>query len=597
MNPFSGLIRELKYIRVMSATLKNLARIDPSSEFLFPDELEEVIDQHTNRTAFIEGDRSWTFGEFDAYANRIANWALSARLVPGDTLALFAQNRLEYVAVWFGLSKIGVRAALLNDLLSGKGLAHCLQVANSKAILFEPHLHQALQSAIMHLPKPIPLWSFDRSCEGSRDFGAAIAAASDIRPDRDLRTGIKARETLLKMFTSGTTGLPKSVKVSHVRAQRYANSFCAAMKTGPKDRMLMVLPMYHATGGLCGVGASLMKGGAVIIEKGFSASKFWKIACQSRATLFTYVGELCRFLVNTEPGEFDRRHSIRAMVGNGLRPEVWTEFQDRFKVKTIVEFYGSTEGNVGLMNADGKVGAMGRIPWYVKKSFNLELVAHDFETGEVVRNKNGHCIRVKTNQPGEAIGRIDPDDTRFLFEGYGNEKDTEKKILRDVFVKNDRYFRTGDLMRRDRHGYYYFVDRIGDTFRWMAQNVATGEVESVLGIFPKVLSANVYGVKVPKHDGRAGMAALAMETEFDGKALYAWLAQNLPNYAWPVFIRLVQNADTTGTFKFKKTDLIKDGFSPDAVTDPVFVLEKEQKTYVPLTTELHRDILAGSYRF
>jgi len=597
MNPFSGLIRELKFIRTMSGTLKDLKQIDPTSGFLFADEMEQIIDKHKQRTAFTEGDTSWTFGEFDAYANRVANWAISAGLMPGDTLALFSKNRIEYVAVWFGLSKIGVQAALLNDLLSGKGLAHCLQVAKSKVILFEHSLQKEAQSAMAHLPKPLPLWSFDGADAGTKDFTAALDAASDSRPDRSLRATFKARDTLLKMFTSGTTGLPKAVKVSHVRAQRYANTFCAALKSGPNDRMLMVLPMYHATGGLCGVGAALMKGGAVIVEKGFSARNFWQIARKHKATLFTYVGELCRFLVNTPATEFDQKHSIRAMVGNGLRPEVWTEFKSRFGVKTIVEFYGSTEGNVGLMNADGKVGAMGRIPWYVKKSFNLELIAHDFETGEVIRNDKGYCIRVATGEAGEAIGRIDPDDTRFLFEGYGDAKATEEKILCDVFTKGDRYFRTGDLMRRDRHAYYYFVDRIGDTFRWMAQNVATGEVEAVLGIFPGVLSANVYGVKIPNYDGRAGMAALAIQGEFDGYALYKYLEQNLPNYARPLFIRLVQAADTTGTFKFKKTQLVADGFSLDAVSDPVFVLDKKQKTYVQLTRELQRDILAGSVRF
>jgi len=378
MNPFSSIRREFVFIRTMLGTLKKISHIDPNSNFLITDEFEQIVDSHKKRTAFICQGRQWTYQQFDNYANRVASWALSAELVPGDTLALFCRNRLEYVAIWFGLSKVGIQAALVNDLLTGKGLAHCLSVADSKMILCDPDLVEIADNAIKHLPNKLPLWTFDGADNDAQDFDTAINNASDTRPDRNLRDGIKARDTLLKMFTSGTTGLPKSVKVSHVRAQRYAHSFSAAMRAKKTDRMMMVLPLYHATGGLCGVGTALMNGGALIIEKSFSARNFWEIAYRNKATLFTYVGEICRFLINTKPGKYDKKHKIRAMLGNGLRPEVWTEFKQRFGVKTIAEFYGATECNVGLMNADGTVGAMGRIPWYVKKAFNLELVAHNF---------------------------------------------------------------------------------------------------------------------------------------------------------------------------------------------------------------------------
>jgi len=597
MNPIASLLREYNYLTTMLGTLKNLSHIDPNAEFLVADEFEQLVDKYAPRTAFITKTATWTYAEFDLYANRVANWAVDLRLVPGDTVALFTRNRLEYVAIWYGLSKVGVQAALVNDLLQGKGLAHCLAVAETKIMLTEPGLMDAAISANSHLPEALSLWCFDGGAKGSQDFDTAISTTSVERPTRHLRAGITGRETLLKMFTSGTTGLPKAVKVSHVRAQRYMHSFSVATGACKTDRMMMVLPMYHATGGLCGVGTALTVGAAVIVEQGFSARKFWQTAAEHDATLFTYVGELCRFLINTETGPADTKHSIRAMLGNGLRPEVWTEFQRRFGVKTIAEFYGATEGNVGLMNADGQVGAMGRIPWYVKKAFNLELVAHDFETSEVVRAEDGSCVRVKLGDAGEAIGRIDPNDPRFLFEGYGNAKDTKNKILTDVFEPGDRYFRTGDLMRRDRKAYYYFVDRIGDTFRWMAQNVATGEVAAVLSAFPGVQSANVYGVEVPGCDGKAGMAAMAINGAFDGKALYAWLEQQLPTYARPLFLRLVENANTTGTFKFKKTDLVAQGFALHKTSDPVFVLDKVQKAYVALTASLQQEILAGSVRF
>lgn len=596
MWPFSSIAREVRYLTGALGTLKTLAHIDPNSEFLLPDEMEQLVDRFSDRLAFVSDGVKWSFAAFDEYANRVANWALSLGFGKGDTLALFSRNRLEYVAVWYGLSKIGARAALVNDLLQGKGLAHCLEVARSKLLLTEPALVEAGNSAKPHLSEELPVWTFDGAGSGTHDFAAALANASPDRPERKHRAGAKARETLLNMFTSGTTGLPKAVKVSHARAQRYMHSFSVPMKATPQDRMFMVLPMYHATGGLVGVGTALVNGGAVIVEPGFSASNFWKTAVETGATMFTYVGELCRILVNTGPVPEEKQHKIRAMVGNGLRPEVWTRFKQRFHVDTIVEFYGSTEGNVGLMNGDGTVSAMGRIPWYVKRSFNLELVQHDYEREAPVRDADGHCIKVKTGEVGEAIGRIDPDDSRFLFEGYKSEAETKKKILRNVFRDGDAYFRTGDLMRFDKHAYYYFVDRIGDTFRWKSQNVATGEVASVLSEYPHIDMANVYGVKVPGHEGRAGMAAFVYQGKFDGESLMAFLHAHLPAYAQPVFLRLVQQPETTGTFKYKKSELVADGFSLEKVKDPVYVRNVATQTYVPLTPELEAEILAGSAR-
>lgn len=596
MWPFSSIQREVHYLTEAIGTLKEVARIDPNGEELLPDDLESVVDRFSGHLAFISGAVQWTFAAFDEYANRVANWALAQGFQRNDTLALFSRNRLEYVAVWYGLAKVGVRAALINDLLQGKSLAHCLEIAKSKLLLTEPELVPTCAAAQEHLSTPLPVWSFAGSSDGAQDFDSALRDMSPARPDRSLRQGLKARDTLLNMFTSGTTGLPKAVKVSHARARRYMRTFLVAMKSTPQDRMFMVLPMYHATGGLVGVGAALMRGGAVIVEPGFSARNFWDRVVESGATMFTYVGELCRILINTDPVAAENRHKIRAMVGNGLRPEVWTRFQDRFHVDRVVEFYGATEGNVGLMNSDGTIGAMGRIPWYVKRRFNLELVRHDFNTETPVRDADGHCIKVKTNEVGEAIGRIDPDDSRFLFEGYRSEEETAKKILRNVFKPDDMYFRTGDLMRQDHHAYYYFIDRIGDTFRWKSQNVATGEVASVLGEYPDVDMANVYGVKVPGHEGRAGMAAFVYRGKLDGESLFGYLHTHLPDYAQPVFLRLVKQPETTGTFKYKKSELVADGFALDRISDPLFVRDNATQSYIPLTPQFEAEILAGSAR-
>ena len=358
----------------------------------------------------------------------------------------------------------------------------------------------------------------------------------------------------------------------------------------------LCLPLYHATGGLCGVGCALSYGGALIIRPRFSASSFWPDVQRFKATLFMYVGELCRFLVNSPEVPEEKDHTLRCAIGNGMRRDVWEAFQARFNLPDIVEFYGSTEGNVGLVNATNQPGAVGRVPGYLKSRFNIDLVKFDMDAEKPIRGADGHCIACQPGEVGEAIGRIDPSDARFRFDGYGSQEDTEKKILRDVYEPGDAWFRTGDLMTRDELGYYYFVDRVGDTFRWKSENVATGEVAEAFS-FAGIEQANVYGVEVKGHSGRAGMAALVTGSyPLDLEALHAHVHASLPAYARPLFLRLQQQTDTTGTFKFRKVDLVKQGFDPEAVSDTILFDHPGENRYVTLTPELYQAILSGDLR-
>lgn len=360
--------------------------------------------------------------------------------------------------------------------------------------------------------------------------------------------------------------------------------------------MMMVLPLYHATGGLCGVGCALSFGGSVIVRPKFSASNFWPDVQRHKATLFMYVGELCRFLVNSDEVPEEQSHTLRCAIGNGMRRDVWEQFQARFNLPDIIEFYGSTEGNVGLVNAMNQPGAIGRVPSYLKHRFNIDLVKFDMDAEVPVRGADGHCVRCGPDEVGEAIGRIDPTDARFRFDGYGSKEDTEKKILRNVYEEGDAWFRTGDLMTRDALGYYYFVDRVGDTFRWKSENVATGEVAEALS-FDGIEQANVYGVEVEGHSGRAGMAALVAKAgQIDLEALREHIHDALPTFARPLFLRLQEQGDTTGTFKLRKVDLVKDGFDPKKITDPLYFDHPTIGKYVRLTQELYEQIVGGKLR-
>ncbi len=596
MGIFQTLKHEYCYLRDVTRILRSVKHIDPKSHHLVCDEMEGWVDKHKDRIALIDDSREWSFQQMDDYANRVANWALQIGLKPGDTVAIFMRNRLEYIPLWFGFTKIGVLPALLNFQLLDTALAHCIKISDARVLILDHELAEQWDSAKDKLDNLPDTHAAFGEVKGYPRFELALNDIPPSRPPRTHRAGITGADQCMKMFTSGTTGLPKAAKVTHVRALNYLIGFGSASNAKPSDRMLMVLPLYHATGGLCGAGAALSKGGAVIVRPKFSASKFWDEAVQFDATLFMYVGELCRFLLSTPPHPKERAHKIRWIMGNGLRPDVWEGFVSRFNIPHVIEFYGATEGNVSLMNVDGPVGAVGRAPSYLRSRFNCDIIRFDVESGENIRGSDGFCVRTNEGEVGELIGEIRMDSARFRFDGYETKSATQKKILRDVFNKGDAWFRTGDLMKRDGLDYFYFMDRVGDTFRWKAENVATGEVAAVLSAFPGVTQANVYGVAIPGYDGRAGMASIVSEQDVDMAALKAHITVSLPHYARPVFLRLSQESETTGTFKFKKTNLVKAGFDPANVSDPLYVAINDATAYQAITLEIYEKIITGEIR-
>lgn len=596
MGLFTALAREYEYVTGMLRVLREVGKVGSGSGMRVPDHIEKTVDRFPDRPMALLDDGEISYRAFDAQANRIARWALAQGLKAGDTVALFMTNRWDYIAIWFGLSKVGIVTSLINNQLTGASLAHCLNIGETRQVITEPELAPAIEAAKACGLSDMGLWSVDGGFEGADDLDAALNAQSPERPDPSVRADVAPEAPVLKMFTSGTTGLPKAAIMTHIRALYYLNVFAVVSKSRETDRMMMVLPLYHATGGLCGVGCALSYGGALIIRPRFSASSFWPDVQRFKATLFMYVGELCRFLVNSPEVPEEKGHTLRCAIGNGMRRDVWEAFQARFNLPDIVEFYGSTEGNVGLVNATNQPGAVGRVPGYLKSRFNIDLVKFDMDAEKPIRGADGHCIACQPGEVGEAIGRIDPSDARFRFDGYGSQEDTEKKILRDVYEPGDAWFRTGDLMTRDELGYYYFVDRVGDTFRWKSENVATGEVAEAFS-FAGIEQANVYGVEVKGHSGRAGMAALVTGAyPLDLEALHAHVHASLPAYARPLFLRLQQQTDTTGTFKFRKVDLVKQGFDPDAVSDTILFDHPGEKRYVTLTPELYQAILSGDLR-
>jgi fatty-acyl-CoA synthase len=357
--------------------------------------------------------------------------------------------------------------------------------------------------------------------------------------------------------------------------------------------------MYHSVGGVLATGAVLVGGGSVVIRERFSAGEFWSDVVRWDCTLFQYIGELCRYLLHVEPHPHETAHRIRMGCGNGLRPDVWNAFTERFHIPRILEFYAATEGNVSLVNVEGMPGAVGRIPGFLAHRFQVALVKYDADTGAPVRDTRGFCVRCGPNEVGEAIGPILSDQSNVggRFEGYTSAEASEQKILRDVFEPGDAWLRTGDLMREDERGYFYFVDRVGDTFRWKGENVATTEVSEAICGFPGISEASVYGVAIPGTDGRAGMATIVTTTDgLDLAAFRHHLVERLPDHARPLFVRVRGELDVTATFKHTNGALVREGYDPAVIRDAIYFNDREGQAFVRLDTSLYDRIQSGHIR-
>ena len=587
---FSTIAREYKYIRFFVKLLGRSKKLDKNKSLTVPDMIEESIDKFPNNIAIEFEDKSYTYSDLDKESNQVANWAIKKGYKTGDVVALLMENKPEFIFIWLGLSKLGITIACLNNNIKSKSLAHCIQTSKSKSLILSSDLIDNYSSAEDLIDNQLSVYVSGDKVQGFENIDDDNEKNTN-RPNSSIRKTLTNSESLFYIYTSGTTGLPKASNFSH---QKFAvgsglQMFSLNMKS--TDKTYLVLPLYHATGGVVGLGSTLFTGGTVVLRKKFSVEKFWEDCAKYNVTVITYIGELFRYLISAPKNEFEKQHNIRGMYGNGLRPDVWKVVQDRFGINNIIEFYGASEGNVSLTNVDSRFGSIGRIPPYAKNALPTKIVKFDVVNEKVVRNEDGFCIECEDDEAGEVIGLI-PNEDKFSgkFEGYTDKEATEKKILKDVFEKGDQWFSSGDLLKRDKDGYYFFVDRIGDTFRWKSENVATSEVSEAISTFAGVKEANVYGVLVPGEDGRAGMASIVPGEEFSINGLYEHLSQHLPKYSIPVFIRISKEIEVTGTFKYKKTDLVKDGFDPSVVKDQMYYASTSENDYIDLDANVFKKI-------
>ncbi|MEO6783260.1 MAG: long-chain-acyl-CoA synthetase [Bradyrhizobium sp.] len=596
VHPADGRPRKPSAAKSWLKAIELTSRIEDEPHRLFADLVEDWAGRQPDSPALISEVETFSYRTLSERINRYARWALGAGIKAGDTVCLLMPSRPDYVAAWLGITRVGGVVALINTKLVGASLSHCIGVAEADHLILAEELASAFETAVPHLTRVPKIWIHGGPANNG-NLDAALAGTDGSRLTPAERREVTIDDRALLIYTSGTTGLPKAASISHRRILNWGGWFTGLTDASPQDRLYNCLPVYHSVGGIVAPCSMLNAGASVVLAEKFSVSQFWHDIVRRECTIFQYIGELCRYLLNAPQSEFETAHRLRLACGNGLRGDVWEPFQARFAIPRILEFYAATEGNFSLYNVEGKPGAIGRVPPLLAHRFPAAIVRIDPDLGIPVRTADGLCIPCARGEVGEAIGRIGTaDEGGGRFEGYTDVTQTEKKILRDVTAKGDAWFRTGDLMKLDEQGYFHFVDRVGDTFRWKGENVSTSEVNQAVLDCPGVVDATTYGVEIPGADGRAGMVAAVVDRRFDLDTFRDHLARRLPAYACPVAVRICASLDTTETFKQKKQELARDGFNPHRLTDPLFFKEPKSGAYRAIDADAYARIMDGSIR-
>lgn len=568
----------------------------------------ETAKKMPEKVMFYFEDQQWTFETVEMYSNRVANYFLSLGYSKGDAVALFMENRPEYVATWLGLAKIGVTPALINYNLKQQALIHTIEVAQCKAIIHGAELSSEVGDVKATLKKAshvFPCFSSGHSTQKSVvdvpawsvDLDEALKSVSSKAVPKAVQDSIGFGDKLMYIYTSGTTGLPKAAVIKHSRYILAAGGCHTVIGCRDDDIIYSPLPLYHSVAGMISLAGTMHHGITMVMRRKFSATNYWADCIKYKVTAAQYIGEICRYLLNTKECPEEKEHHVRLMFGNGLRPQIWTAFTSRFNISNIAEFYGSTEGNSNIINYENRVGAVGFVSVLFPGLLPLGLIRINKETGSELRGTDGLCILCQPGEPGEFVGQIVKNHPVRDFAGYADKESTRKKVVKDVWKHGDICFRSGDILVMDEFGWLYFKDRSGDTFRWRGENVSTTEVEATVSNMVQLKDAVVYGVEIPGTEGRAGMAAIHdPEGVVDLGHLAKGIQEQLPAFARPLFVRLVKHLDITGTFKLRKFNLQKEGFDPSIVTDKLFFLHPKTGKYEALSVDLFKNIVTGVIR-
>ncbi|MHA2287958.1 MAG: AMP-binding protein [Promethearchaeota archaeon] len=553
--------------------------------------VEEIVNDIPDKNALLYEDSSWTWDEFNEQSNVIANFFLSSGLEQGDTIALMLENSPEYLFFTTGINKVQGISALINFNLRRQALLHSLRLVEPKWIIVDgdslPNFIEIAEKLGYSYENVYVVNNDENISHGFRDF--QTFTKNTLKKNPDTTSNSLLRQTAFFIYTSGTTGLPKACVMENYKLFVQGNFLGIGFAdTEVNDIVYIPTPLYHNLAIGVAWPAIIRTGAAIAIRKRFSATEYWKDIQKFKATFSIYVGEIPRYLLNQPVSEQEKNHTLKKLLGLGLRKEIWEKFQSRFQIEHIFEFYGLTEGHRSLINLEEIPGMVGRL-----NQPGLALAKVNPEKGEFYRDEDGYCVPCKPGEIGMVLLKIDK---ATFFTGYKNKEKTEDKYMYDVFGKNDTFFNTNDMLMLHDDLWLSFADRFGDTYRWKGENISTLEIESVLNSYPPINQCAVYGISIPNTEGKAGMAAIRLNPslKFDLKEFSKFVMDVFPAYSIPVFIRICdEELEVTGPYKIKKTNLRREGYSMESITDKLLIWDQSNKNYIILDDEIYQKLRMG----
>ena len=559
--------------------------------------LQQHAQKQPNAPAIRFEDQVICYQSLNQQANQIARHLDAQGITSGDVVAVMLENRPELIITVLALMKLGAVAAMINSSQQGDVLLHSLNLVKPTAIIVGEELWQNYNDINDRLPEQLSSKIYyiaedNKEIIPHNTLDLLKAAHQQATDNLEQTLSITLEHTCYYIFTSGTTGLPKASVMTHLRFFKAMYGMgLASMRLTKADTLYVSLPFYHNNALTVSLSAVLGSGACLAIARKFSVSRFWQDIRHFNATSFCYIGELCRYLLNAPAHSEDQNHNLRVIIGNGLRSDIWMSFKQRFNIPQISEFYGASESNLAFTNCFNLDKTCGFCP------LSYQIIQYDVEQDQPIRDNKGFCIPARKGQTGLLITEINNNQP---FDGYTDEAASHQKMMKNVIKKDDLWFNTGDLVLNQGLKHVAFVDRLGDTFRWKGENVATTEVESIMMEYSDIEHAVVYGIEIPNTDGRAGMATITVSqdfTETDWQALTHFLRDNLPSYSIPVFIRLRRDLEVTGTFKYRKVELKQEAYHLEKVTEDIVFLDSKNNCYQTLTLDIEQQINAGLLSF
>ncbi|MDD4801335.1 MAG: AMP-binding protein [Syntrophomonas sp.] len=563
-------------------------------------ELEKLAVQQPEHPAIINNERTITYKQFNALANRYANFFREQGFKKGDVVALMMENRPEFLITVTGLSKLGVITSLINIAVRGEVLADSINKCEARAVIIGHEmldLFKTIEERIrLRAPARLFIEAPNRDFvipDGFENLNIQLQNISDANPDT---TGqITTDDILVYIFSAGNTGWRKASPVTQRRWLKKGFEYVAVANLNHNTVQYMCLHLYYNMAFNICFSSMILSGSTMVLKRDFSLQSFWDDIHKYNANYFISVSEMARYILSLPEKSEDAHNPIENMICNGIWGNLIETFRKRYQIKHIFENYGTTEGIGTFINYEEILDMCGNLTLLGIRQG--ELVRCDPISDEIIYDAEGRAVKCSPGEAGLLIGEINELNR---YSGYLHEPEaSESRLLRNVFQDGDLYFNSGDLLKLHENDYISFIDRLGDTYRWKGETVSASQVADViLKFFGPIDECFVYGVRIPGNEGRCGMAAIKLleDQKLDLKKLLAHIDRRMPRHARPIFIRIYDKLDTSENQQLLKKQLQQESFDLNLISDPMYFLDPGKNQYVPLTTEIYNMLLNKQFR-